>query len=122
MTHTITLNYDTDLSFKTRLEVQPAIVSKIAYSTEQNKFIDIERTRYLGDVVVSSTDADTVATIDGKAVYYEVTFAATETETPDGTVTVLWNVYTFAVNLEEDIDIDDVPSSDIPDAVVDMLL
>lgn len=122
MTHTITLNYDTDLSFTSRLEVQPSIVAKVAFSTEQGKFIDIERTRNLGHVDVSAKEGDTVATIDGQTTTDEVTFCVTETETPDGTVTVLWNVYTFADKEEDDIDIDDVPSSDIPDAVVDMLL
>lgn len=122
MTHTIALNYDTDLSFKAHLEVQPTIVSKVAYSVEQAKFIDIERTRFLGYVEVSSPKGDTIATIDGQATTDEVVFAATETTNPEGTVTLLWNVYTVADKEEDDIDIEDVPSSDIPDAVVDMLL
>ena len=122
MTHTITLNYDTDLSFKSRLTAHPDIVSKIEYSAEEGKFIDIERTRHLGYVEVSAEEGVTVATIDGQDTDEEVTFYVTETESPDGTVTVLWNVCAFADKVEDDIDIDDISTSDIPDAVVDMLL
>ncbi len=65
MTHNIALNYDTDLTFESRVETYPAVVSKIAYSVEKAAFVDIERTRFLGYVEVSTAkDGESVGTVD----------------------------------------------------------
>lgn len=117
MTHNITLNFDTDLFFVTNAVTSPEIVSKVAYSVEKSAFVDIERTRIIGYVDVSATGEETIATIDGEAAHGELTFFATHTENADGTTFITWDVYDF-----EDIDLESVPTADIPDAIVDMLL
>lgn len=125
MTHNIALNYDTDLTFESRVETYPAVVSKIAYSVEKAAFVDIERTRFLGYVEVSTAkDGESVGTVDDQTPPDNtLTFSADERISPDGTRTILWNVYSFADTREEDdLDLENVPTADIPDAIVDMLL
>lgn len=125
MTHNITLNFDTDLTFETRAETYPAIVTKVAYSVEKAAFVDIERTRFLGYVEVTTAKSDvSVGTVDGQTPPDDtLTFSADERISPDGTRTILWNVYSFAgTTVEDDLDIEDVATADIPDAIVDMLL
>ena len=125
MTHNIALNFNTDLTFESRVETYPAVVSKIAYSVEKATFVDIERTRFLGYVDVSTAEDDGVpCTVDGQTPPDNtVTFSAEERTSPDGTRTILWNVYSFADTREEDdLDFENVATADIPDAIVDMLL
>lgn len=125
MTHNIALNFDTDLAFETRAETYPAVVTKTAYSVEKGTFVDIERTRYLGYVDVSTAkDDEVVCTVDSQTPPDNtVTFSAEERITPDGTRNILWNVYSLAdTRAEDDLDIENVATADIPDAVVAMLL
>ena len=124
MTHSIALNFNTDLTFESRVETYPAVVSKIAYSVEKAAFVDIERTRSIGFVDVTFDDAtEWIAQIDGARVYEQVTFDAVEVESPDGTRAILWEVYSFSdKGIEDDLEIENVPTADIPDAIVDMLL
>ena len=123
MTHNITLNFDTDLTFETRAETYPAVITKTAYSVEKAAFVDISRKRYLGYVEVGTAKSDAVVgTVDGEDTPDTLTFTADEHTTPDGTRTILWKVYSFADKEEDDIDIYDVATADIPDAIVDMLL
>ena len=121
----ITLNYNTDLKFKVVTITQPEVVSRIAYSVEKSAFVDIERTRDLGFVDVSSADeASLTAIVDGENITgAELTFYATEHETPDGTRTIMWSIYNFSYEgPDSDVDLENVPTADIPDAIVDMLL
>ena len=120
----ITLNYNTDLKFKVVTITQPEVVSRIAYSVEKSAFVDIERTRSIGFVDVTSDDAsEWIADIDGARAYGQVTFDATEVESPDGTRAILWEVYSFSdKGIEDDLEFENVPTADIPDAIVDMLL
>ena len=124
MTHNITLNFNTDLKFKVVTVTQPEVVSRIAYSVEKSAFVDIERTRSLGFVDVTFDDAsEWVAEIDGARAYEQVTFDAVEIESPNGTRAILWDVYSFSSKgIEDDLEIENVATADIPDAIVDMLL
>ena len=124
MTHNIALNYNTDLKFKVVANTQPVVVTRIAYSVEKAAFVDIERTRSIGFVDVTFDDAsEWIAQIDGARVYEQVTFDAVEVESPDGTRAILWEVYSFSdKGIEDDLEIENVPTADIPDAIVDMLL
>lgn len=124
MTHNIALNFNTDLKFKVVANTQPVVVTRIAYSVEKAAFVDIERTRSIGFVDVTFDDAsEWIAQIDGARVYEQVTFDAVEVESPDGTRAILWEVYSFSdKGFEDDLEIENVPTADIPDAIVDMLL
>lgn len=124
MTHNISLNFNTDLKFKVVANTQPVVVTRIAYSVEKAAFVDIERTRSIGFVDVTFDDAtEWIAQIDGARVYEQVTFDAVEVESPDGTRAILWEVYSFSdKGIEDDLEIENVPTADIPDAIVDMLL
>lgn len=124
MTHNISLNFNTDLKFKVVANTQPVVVTRIAYSVEKAAFVDIERTRSIGFVDVTFDDAtEWVAQIDGARAYEQVTFDAVEVESPDGTRAILWEVYSFSdKGIEDDLEIENVPTADIPDAIVDMLL
>ena len=124
MTHNIALNFNTDLKFKVVANTQPVVVTRIAYSVEKAAFVDIERTRSIGFVDVTFDDAsEWIAHIDGERVYEQVTFDAVEVESPDGTRAILWEVYSFSdKGIEDDLEIENVPTADIPDAIVDMLL
>ena len=124
MTHNIALNFNTDLKFKVVANTQPVVVTRIAYSVEKAAFVDIERTRSIGFVDVTFDDAsEWIAQIDGARVYEQVTFDAVEVESPDGTRAILWEVYSFSdKGIEDDLEIENVPTADIPDAIVDMLL
>ena len=122
MTHDITLNYNTDLKFKVVTITQPEVVSRIAYSVEKAAFVDIERTRNIGFVDVTFDDAtEWIAQIDGARAYEQVTFDAVEIESPDGTRAILWEIYSF-FDSDDDLEFENVATSDIPDAIVDMLL
>lgn len=124
MTHNITLNFNADLKFEVVTIPQPEVVSRIAYSTEKSAFVDIERTRNLGFVDVTFDDAsEWIAQIDGARAYEHVTFNAVEVESPDGTKVIKWQVYSFSdKGIEDDLGLTDVPTADIPGAIVDMLL
>lgn len=124
MTHNIALNFNTDLKFKVVANTQPVVVTRIAYSVEKAAFVDIERTRSIGFVDVTFDDAsEWIAQIDGARVYEQVTFDAVEVESPDGTRAILWEVYSFSdKGFEDDLEFENVPTADIPDAIVDMLL
>ena len=124
MTHNITLNFNTDLKFKVVAIQLPEVVTRIAYSVEKSAFVDIERTRSLGFVDVSLDDAsEWIAEIDGARAYEQVTFDAVEIESPNGTRAILWDVYSFSSKgIEDDLEIENVATADIPDAIVDMLL
>ena len=124
MTHSITLNFNTDLKFKVVTITQPEVVSRIAYSVEKSAFVDIERTRSLGFVDVSLDDAsEWIAEIDGARAYEQATFDAVEIESPNGTRAILWEVYSFSdKGIEDDLEFENVATADIPDAIVDMLL
>ena len=124
MTHNITLNFNTDLKFKVVAITQPEVISRIAYSVEKSAFVDIERTRNIGFVDVTLDDAsEWIAEIDGARAYEQVTFDAVEIETPEGTRAILWEVYSFSdKGIEDDLEFENVPTADIPDAIVDMLL
>lgn len=124
MTHNISLNFNTDLKFKVVANTQPVVVTRIAYSVEKAAFVDIERTRSIGFVDVTFDDAtEWIAQIDGARAYEQVTFDAVEVESPDGTRAILWEVYSFSdKGIEDDLEIENVPTADIPDAIVDMLL
>ena len=124
MTHNIALNFNTDLKFKVVANTQPVVVTRIAYSVDKAAFVDIERTRSIGFVDVTFDDAsEWIAQIDGARVYEQVTFDAVEVESPDGTRAILWEVYSFSdKGIEDDLEIENVPTADIPDAIVDMLL
>ena len=124
MTHSISLNFNTDLKFKVVANTQPVVVTHIAYSVEKAAFVDIERTRRIGFVDVTFDDAtEWIAQIDGARVYEQVTFDAVEVESPDGTRAILWEVYSFSdKGIEDDLEFENVPTADIPDAIVDMLL
>lgn len=124
MTHNIALNFNTDLKFKVVANTQPVVVTRIAYSVEKAAFVDIERTRSIGFVDVTFDDAsEWIAQIDGARVYEQVTFDAVEVESPDGTRAILWEVYSFSdKGIEDDLEFENVPTADIPDAIVDMLL
>lgn len=124
MTHNISLNFNTDLKFKVVANTQPVVVTRIAYSVEKSAFVDIERTRNIGFVDVTFDDAtEWIAQIDGARVYEQVTFDAVEVESPDGTRAILWEVYSFSdKGIEDDLEFENVPTADIPDAIVDMLL
>lgn len=122
MTHNIALNFNTDLKFKVVAVTQPEVVSRIAYSVEKSAFVDIERTRNIGFVDVTFDDSsEWIAQIDGARAYENVTFDAVEVESPDGTRAILWEVYSFS-DFEDDLEFENVPTADIPDAIVDMLL
>ena len=124
MTHNIALNFNTDLTFESRVETYPSVFTKTAYSVEKSTFVDIERTRYLGYVDVSTAEDDGVpCTVDGQTPPdNSVTFTAEERISPDGTRNIFWNVYSLAnTSKEDDIDIENVPTADIPGAVVGML-
>lgn len=124
MTHNIALNFNTDLKFEVVTIPQPEVVSRVAYSTEKSAFVDIERTRSLGFVVVSFDDpSEWIAQVDGSRAYDQVTFNAVEVESPDGTKVIKWQVYSFSLEgIEDDLELTDVPTADIPGAIVDMLL
>lgn len=124
MTHNITLNFNTDLKFKVVAITQPEVVSRIAYSVEKSAFVDIERTRNIGFVDVTLDDETVwIAQIDGARAYGQVTFDATEVESPNGARGILWEVYSFSdKGIEDDLEFENVPTADIPDAIVDMLL
>lgn len=125
MTHNIALNFNTDLTFEAHVETYPTVVTRTAYSVEKSRFTDIERTRFLGYVDVSTAKDDEVpCTVDGHTPPDNtVTFSAEERISPDGTRNILWNVYSLAdTRVEDDLDIENVPTADIPGAVVGMLL
>lgn len=124
MTHNITLNLDADLKFKVVTIPQPEVVSRGAYSVEKSAFVVIKRARSLGFVDVSFDDAsEWVAQIDGARAYEQVTFDAVEVETPDGTRSITWEVYSFSdKGVDDDLEFENVPTADIPNAIVDMLL
>lgn len=124
MTHNITLNFNADLRFKVVAITQPEVVSRIAYSTEKSAFVDIERTRNIGYVDVTFDDpSEWIAEIDGARAYEQVTFDAVEIESPDGTRVILWEIYSFSdKGIDYDLEFKNVPTADIPDAIVDMLL
>lgn len=124
MTHNIALNFNTDLAFESRVETYPTVVTRTAYSVEKSRFTDIERTRFIGYVDVSTAKDDEVpCTVDGQTPPDStVTFSAEERISPDGTRNILWNVYSLAdTRAEDDLDIENVPTADIPSAVVGML-
>ena len=124
MTHNIALNFNTDLTFESRVETYPAVVTRTAYSVEKSRFTDIERTRFLGYVDVSTAEDDEVpCTVDGQTPPDNtVTFSAEERTSPDGTRNIIWNVYSLAdTRAEDDLDIENVATADIPGAVVGML-
>lgn len=125
MTHNIALNFNTDLAFETHSETYPTVITKTVFSVEKAGFVDIERTRYLGYVeVTKAKDDEPIGTVDGQTPPDNtLTFAAEERTSPDGTRTILWDVYSFTnTGDEDDIDIEDVATAYIPDAVVAMLL
>lgn len=124
MTHNITLNLNADLKFKAVSVTQPEVVSRIAYSAEKSAFTTIERTRNLGFVDVSFDDeTEWIAQIDGARAYECVTFDAVEVESLDGARTIKWEIYSFSdKGIADDLEFTDVPTADIPDAIVDMLL
>lgn len=123
MTHNIKLNFDIDLKFKIITAQYPEIVSRVVFSTEKGRFIDIETTRSLGFVDVTFDDpSEWIAEIDGARAYENVTFDATEVQTPDGTTATLWEVYSFSTKEhEDDVEIEDVSPADIPDPIIDMM-
>lgn len=124
MTHNITLNYNADLKFKAVTIPQPEVVSRGTYSAEKTAFVVNERTRRLGFVDVSFDDpSEWIAQIDGARAYEMVTFDAVEVKTPDGTRSILWEVYSYSdKEIDDDLEIENVPTADIPYAIVDMLL
>lgn len=117
MTHNITLNFDTDLFFHTVNVPQPEIITKTAYSTAKSAFTTIERSRQIGFVDVTASDDERIATVDGESTTNDLTFFATRYTDEAGQEIILWEVYDF-----EEIDLEGVPTDDIPDAIVDMLL
>ena len=124
MTHNIALNFNTDLAFESRVETYPTVVTRTAYSVEKARFTAIERTRFLGYVDVSTAEDDGVpCTVDGQTPPDNtVTFSAEERTSPDGTRNIIWNVYSLADTSEEDdLDIENVATADIPPAIVGML-
>ena len=124
MTHNIALNFNTDLTFEAHVETYPAIVSRTAYSVEKSRFTDIERTRFLGYVDVSTAEDDGVpCTVDGQTPPDNtVTFSAEERTSPDGTRNIIWNVYSLAnTRAEDDLDIENVATAYIPPAIVGIL-
>lgn len=124
MTHTIKLNTAIDLNFKIVKVESPEVVSRVVYSAEQARFIDIETTRNQGYVVITHPDrSEWVAELDGHRGYEEVTFVATEYEYPAGTRSILWEVYSYSYEvMEDDLEVENVVTSDIPSFIVDMLL
>lgn len=124
MTHTIKLNTAIDLNFKiVRVEL-PEAVTRVVYSAEKVRFIDIETTRNQGFVDVTHNDpSEWIAEIDGQRAYEQVTFDATEYEYPEGTRSILWEVYSFSdKGIDDDLEIENVATFDIPSFIVDMLL
>lgn len=123
MTNDIQLNLNTDLKFKVVPYENAGTVRRVRYSASGKRFVDIEQTTDLGFVTVETLDAaEHVATINGERVHGELTFAAEELEVPTGTRVLLWNVYNFDEKTEDDIDLAEVGSSDIPAPIIDMLL
>lgn len=123
MTHDIKLNLGTDLNFKIVEVTSPEAVTKTVWSSKGNKFVDIERTFARGFVDVTTTEeGEHVVEVDGERFYHTVTFDATEVETPNGTLTMLWSVYSFTDKPEDDLDLEEVGSFEIPDPIIDMLL
>lgn len=121
MTHDIKLNTAIDLNFKIVTALYPETTSRVVYSAEQTRFIEIETTRHQGYVDITCNDSsEWIAEIDGQRAYENVTFDATEHEYPDGTRCILWEVY--SITSRADVEIDDVPISDIPTPIIDMLL
>lgn len=124
MTHDIKLNTAIDLNFKIVEVDLPEAVSRVVYSAEQGRFIDIETTRTQGFVDITHNDpSEWIAELDGQRVYEQVTFDATEYTYPEGPRAILWEVYSFSdKGIEDDLEIENVATSDIPSPIIDMLL
>lgn len=124
MTHTIKLNTAIDLNFKIVRVESPEVVTRVVYSAEQVRFIDIDLSRPLGYVDIIHPDrSEWIVEIDGQRVYEQVTFDATEYQSLEGTRTILWQVYSFSdKGIEDDLEVENIATSDIPSFIVDMLL
>ena len=121
MSHDIKLNTAIDLNFKIIKVELPEVVTRVAYSADQARFIDIETTRFQGYVDITYNDpSEWIVEIDGQRLYENVTFDATEHEYPEGTRTILWGVYSITSQADEEIE--NVATFDIPSFIVDMLL
>lgn len=117
----IKLNLDTELKFKVVSVQLPELVSRVVYSPEQERFIDIEARTSQGYVEVTTDTDEHTATVDGVKVYGELSFALELVHSPDGGTGALWDVYNFGENPEDDIDLREISTSKIPDPIVDML-
>lgn len=123
MTHNIKLNTAIDLNFKIVRVDLPEAVSRVVYSAEQVRFIDIETTRNQGFVDITSDSDEWIAEIDGHKAYGQVTFDAVEYTYPEGTRSILWEIYSFSdKGIEDDVEFENVATSEIPTPIVDMLL
>lgn len=117
----IKLNLDTELKFKVVTVQLPELVSRVVYSPEQERFIDIEARTSQGYVEVTTDTDEHTATVGGVRVYGVLSFALELVHSPGGDTGALWGVYSFGENLEDDIDLREISTSDIPDPIVDML-
>ena len=118
MQHTITLNRDTPLSVRAIIPENPEEVLKGTLYPHLSHFTADEAEKDLGYVHLEAIDTqEHVAIIDGTRVYNELYFGLTHSKTQG----YVWNVYNFADNTEDDIELDDLPESAIPQEVVDIL-
>ena len=117
----IKLNLDTELKFKVVSVQLPELVSRVVYSPEQERFIDIEARTSQGYVEVTTDTDEHTATVDGVKVYGELSFALELVLSPDGGTGALWDVYSFWETPDDDIDLTEVSTSEIPECIVDML-
>ena len=117
----IKLNLDTELKFKVVSVQLPELVSRVVYSPDQERFIDIEARTSQGYVEVTNDTDEYTATVDGVKVHGELSFSLELVHSPDGGTGALWDVYSFGHTPEEDIDLEEVSTSEIPECIVDML-
>lgn len=121
MTHDIELNLKERLKFRIVSIQLPELVSRVEYSPVQGRFIDTGATTDEGFVEVTSHTDEHLAVVNGQRVYDNLTFSLTLEHGTDGTVGALWDVYSFSDTQDEEVDLEEVATSDIPAPIVDML-
>lgn len=122
MAHDIKLNFNTDLKFETYVHTAPSVTTKVVWSSKHRKFIDIEQKTSPGYVEVSTDTDEHIATLDGDFIREGLAFAIEITTSADGVSGALWDVWTFnCTRAEDDVDLEDLSTAEIPDCIVDML-
>lgn len=121
MSNQITLNFDTKLKFHIVAGVAGERVTRAVYSQDTG-FVDLRSTVFIGYVDVTTDTDDYVGTINGTHVKHINFERHLDVLNPEA-IGNLWGVYSWddVSGTDEDIELEDLPSNDIPDAILDML-